>query len=176
MKLTAHSAAESADSVRNAAIADLLDTCFDSVHGGRTYYKQVPHECLLVWSGSDLIGHVGMDFRMVRVGEAILPILGIIDLCVTPPARRQGIGAALLQRAEERAKAQSFSLAMADDQRLYHRTGYSLLPAASVTFLAIDELRSHSVIRRDLSDIFMVKQLGGDAWPDGQIDLLGYLF
>ena len=65
---------------------------------------------------------------------------------------------------------------MADDQRLYHRTGYSLLPAASVTFLAIDEVRSHSLIRRDLSDIFMVKQLGGDAWPDGPIDLLGYLF
>ena len=176
MKFTEHSAAESADSVRNAAIADLLDTCFDSVHGGRTYYKQVPHEHLLVWSGRDLIGHVGMDYRMVRVGEAILPILGIIDLCVAPSARRQGIGAALLQRAEYRAKAQSFSLAMADDWRLYHRTGYSLLPAASVTFLAIDELRSHSVIRRDLSDIFMVKQLAGDAWPDGQIDLLGYLF
>lgn len=43
-------------------------------------------------------------------------------------------------------------------------------------FLAIDELSCHSVIRRDLCDIFMVKCLAKQRWPEGQIDLLGYLF
>ena len=176
MKFTEHSATDSPDPVRNAAVAGLLDTCFDSGHGGRTFHKQIPHGRLLVWSGSDLMGHVGMDYRVVRVGDATLPILGIVDLCVAPSARRQGIGATLLQRAEERARGQSFALAMADDHRLYLRTGYSLIPNTDVTFLAIDEVRCHSVIRRDLSEIFMVKQLAGDAWPDGPIDLLGHLF
>lgn len=176
MKFIVHSATESSDPTRDAAIADLLDTCFDGVHEGRTFYKQIPHERLLAWSGSDLMGHVGMDYRVVRVGEATVPILGIIDLCVSPAVRRQGIGAALLRGAEERAKGQSFALAMADDPRLYHQTGYSLLRATHVTFLAIDEVRCHSVISRDLSEIFMVKPLSGDTWPDGPIDLLGYLF
>ena len=146
------------------------------MHGGRTWFKQIPHERLLAWSGNDLMGHVGMDCRVVRVGEAVVPILGIVDLCVAPAARRQGIGAALLQGEEERARGQSFALAMADDPRLCQRAGYSLLHATNVTFLAIDELRCHSVIRRDLSGIFMVKQLAFDAWPDGPIDLLGHLF
>ena len=71
---------------------------------------------------------------------------------------------------------QAFALAMADDRRLYQRSEYSLLHAPNVTFLAIDDLRCHGVIRRDLSEIFMVKALTCDAWPDGPIDLLGHLF
>ena len=176
MKFTEHTAAESFDPSRDAAITDLLGSCFDGVHGGRTWFKQFPHERLLAWSGSDLMGHVGMEFRVVRVGEAIVSVLGIVDLCGAPFARRHGIGTASLQGAEERARGQSFALAMADDERLYQRSGYSLLNAPNVTFLAIDELRCHGVIRRDLSEIFMVKALTCDAWPDGPTDLLGHLF
>ncbi|MDE0346042.1 MAG: GNAT family N-acetyltransferase [Boseongicola sp.] len=176
MKFTDHHAADSPDPNRDAAIAGLLDECFDSVHGGRTFFKQAPHQRLLAWSESGLVGHVGMDFRVVRAGEATVSVLGIVDLCVAAVARRQGIGASLLQGVEERAEGQSFALAMADDSRLYRRAGYSLIHAADVTFLAIDELRCQGVVRRDLSEIFMVKRLGGDAWPDGPIDLLGNLF
>ena len=176
MNFTEHSAADTSDPIRDTAVAGLLDACFDGAHGGRTWFKQVSHQRILSWSGSDLMGHVGMDFRMVRVGEAAVPVLGIVDLCVAPSARRQGIGAALLNAAEERARGQSFALAMADDQRLYHRAGYCTLHAANVTFLAIDELRCHSVIRRDLGEAFMVKPLACDTWPDGPIDLLGHLF
>ena len=176
MKVTEHRATESPDPTRDAAIASLLDACFGGVHGGRTWFKQIPHERLLAWSGIDLVGHVGVECRAVRVGEAIVPVAGIVDLCVAPAARRQGIGAALLQRAEERARGQSFALAMADDPRLYRRTGYGLLHAADVTFLAIDELRCLGVVRRDLGEVFMVKRLTCDAWPDGPIDLLGHLF
>ena len=176
MRFTDHHAADSPDPTRDAAIAGLLDACFDGVHRGRAFFKQVPHQRLLAWSGSDLVGHVGMDLRAVRVGEATVSVLGIVDLCVAPAARRRGIGAALLHGAEERAKGQSFALAMADDWRIYSRAGYSLAHAADVTFLAIDELRCHDVVRRDLSEFFMVKRLAGDAWPDGPIDLLGHLF
>ena len=176
MNLIEHTASDSSDPVRDAAVADLLDACFDGAHGGRTWFKQIPHVRLLAWSGNDLVGHAGLDYRMVRVGETIVPILGVVDLCVAPAARKRGIGAALLQRAEERSRGQSFALAMADDPRLYQRTGYSLLDVANVTFLAIYEMRCHSVIHRDLSEIFMVKQLTCDAWPEGPIDLLGHLF
>ena len=65
---------------------------------------------------------------------------------------------------------------MADDRCLYEQTGYSLLPRANTTFLAIDELKSHSVNERDLSEIFMVKCLSDKQCPEGKFDLLGYLF
>ena len=176
MKFAVHNSADSPDPIRDSAVAGLLDACFDGAHGGRTFFKQVPHQRVLAWSGDDLVGHVGMDLRVVRVGGVTVSVLGIVDLCVAPAARKQGIGAALLQGAEERAEGQSFSLAMADDSRLYRRAGYSRINAADVTFLAIEDLRCHGVIRRDLSEVFMVKPLAGDAWPDGPIDALGHLF
>ena len=176
MKFTDHHAVDSPDPIRDAAIAGLLDACFDGAHGGRTFLKQVPHQRVLAWSGDYLVGHVGMDLRVVRVGEATVSVLGIVDLCVAPAARRQGIGAALLQVAEERAEGQSFALAMADDSRLYRRVGYSQIQAADVTFLAIEQLRCLGVVRRDLSEAALVKPLADDAWPDGPIDVLGHLF
>ena len=157
-------------------IADLLECCFDGIHEGRTYFKQAPQGRFFAWENSKLIGHVGFDFRLVRVGSNILPILGVIDLCVRKENRCLGVGRALLERAEISAKGKSFALAMADDRRLYEQTGYSLLPRSNTTFLAIDELKSHSVIERDLSEIFMVKCLSDKQWPEGKIDLLGYLF
>ena len=63
-------------------IVDLLECCFDGIHEGRTYFKQAPHGRFVAWENSKLIGHIGFDFRLVRVGSNILPILGVIDLCV----------------------------------------------------------------------------------------------
>ena len=45
-----------------------------------------------------------------------------------------------------------------------------------VKWLAIDELASHSIQHRDFSGTFMVKDLYDDPFPQGEIDLLGYLF
>ena len=102
-------------------------------------------------------------------------VLGIVDPCVAPTARRQGIGAALLQAAEERANGQSFALAMADGPRPCRGAGHGLIHAADVMFPAVDGSRRHSVVRRDLSETFTVRRLAGDAWPDGPIDLPGRL-
>ncbi len=173
---TLNPAQESLSPVRDAVIAKLLDACFDGACGGSNWFKQIPHERLLAWSGSDLIGLVGVEFRVERVGKAIVPVLGIVDLFVAPTARRQGIGAALLQEAEERARGQSIAIAMGDDPRLYQQTGYRLLHAANVTFLAIDELRRHRVMQRELSEIFIVRRLASDTWPERSIDFLGHLF
>ena len=48
---------------------------------------------------------------------------------------------------------------MADDRRLYEQTGRSLRPHTNTKNLALDALKSHSVIERDLSEIYMVKRL-----------------
>jgi hypothetical protein len=69
----------------------------------------------------------------------------------------------------------SFASAMADDRRLYEQTGYSLRPHANTKSLALDALKSHSVIERDLSEIYMVKRLSEKRWPAESIHLLGYL-
>jgi len=176
MNITEHAIFDANTPSLDQAISDLLTVCFDNAHEGRTYYKQLPQVRLVAWDGQAAVGHVGLEYRNIRVGDQMIPIMGIIDLCVAPEHRRQGIGAKLLGQAAARSKGQSFAMAMADEHSLYVQQGYDLAPDDDVTFLAIDELRCHSVIQRDLNKIMMVKPLTDTQWPKGPVDMLGYLF
>ena len=64
---------------------------------------------------------------------------------------------------------------MADDRRLYEQTGCSLRPHANTKVLVLDALKNHSVIERDLREIYLVKRLAEKRWPAESIDLFGYL-
>lgn len=157
-------------------LISLLSDCFDGVHEGRTFFKQEPHQRLLAFSGEHLIGHLGLDFRMIRIGEALVSISGIVDLCVHQDYRGYKLASDLLTFAEQLSANRDFVVLMADDDRLYRRNDYLLLANTNVRWLAIDELRSHSIMQRDFSDNFMYKSMKKKCWPEGHIDLLGYLF
>ncbi|WP_422526067.1 GNAT family N-acetyltransferase [Serratia fonticola] len=163
------------DAVEIGLVSLLLD-CFDGIHEGRTFVKQEPHHRLLAFSGNHLIAHLGIDFRIIRVGEELIPISGIIDLCVHQDYRGNKLAGDLLAIAERVSSNRDFVILMADDNRLYRINGYLSLTNANSKWLAIDALHSHSVIQRDLSEIFMYKAMKNRLWPKGKIDLLGYLF
>lgn len=158
------------------ALAELLDVAFPSTFEGRTFYKQQPHLRLLAFEQERLIGHVGLDLRAITIGGQVYEIVGIIDLCVARGMRRKAIGSHLLGAAEGLGTGRSFSVLFADDHRIYQANGYDRIRPAVTRWLAIDNLRSHSVIERDLSGLLMAKSLGFRPWPHGKIDLLGHLF
>ena len=159
-------------------IADLLDQCFPDTFEGRSYYKQAPHSRLLLRQSGRLIGHAGLDHRVIRVGETVTRVTGIVDLCVDPDHDRVGRGSALLTFAENFARRgqTDHMILFADRADLYARNGYRAVGPAMVTWLAIDERASHSIQRRDFSGTFMTKALSDEPFPLGEIDLLGYLF
>ncbi len=157
-------------------LVKLLDAAFPDTFDGRTYFKQQPHSRLLAHHDDRLVGQVGLEFRVINVGGALLEICGIVDLCVAHCAQRRGIGSQLLVRAEELAVGRDFMVLIADNQSIYHRYGYSSVTPAPARWHAIEDLQSHSVIEEDLGDCFMIKQIGSKPWPEGKIDMLGYLF
>lgn len=159
-------------------LAELLDCCFHGMLESRSYYKQVPHARLLLWHGNMLIGHAGLDHRVIRVGDCVVRVTGIIDLCVDPNYQHMGRGSALLRFSEELARngQTEFMLLFADRADLYSRNGYRPIEPAMVTWLAIDERTSHNMQRRDFSGTLLVKEISQKTFPSGEIDLLGYLF
>ncbi|KZK99124.1 GNAT family N-acetyltransferase [Pseudovibrio sp. Ad26] len=166
------------DRQREAGITTLLDKCFPEVFEGRTFFKQLPHFRLIVEERDEIIGQVGVDHRVIKVGEQRLKIYGLIDLCVTEARRKQSLASMLLHTAECMAKRAEvdFIVLMADDDALYQKHGFLHVSPALTKWLAIEDLASVMLLERDLSDCFMVKPIGDTQRPEGQIDMLGYLF
>ena len=158
-------------------IRALLAAGFPGYFAERSYFKQLPHMRFLAFSGTRVIGHVGIDHRVIRVGERVLPVFGIIEMCVAQSARGSGVASRLVEEvcALGAAHAVPFVILMADDHRLYQRNGF-VNADPDGRWLAIQDLQTVKVIERNLGDCFMVRSLSGETWPDGDVDMLGYLY
>ena len=159
-------------------ISALVDVCFSENFGGRFYFKQRAHVRILALEEDSLVGQIGIDCRVINVSGTVLKIFGILDVCVHPDQRNAGIATKLLKIAEELARQsdQDFMVLMASKYAFYGRCGYQRVQPAPTKWLAIEDCQSVKLLEEDLSDCFMVNQLGGTPWPAGQIDLLGYKF
>ena len=159
-----------------SALTALLEQSFPNTFDGRSFFKQEPHNRIVACTPDRLVAQVGIDRRIINVEGNHIKIVGVIDLCVAENYRNKGIAKALLRAVESCSDDREFVVLMADNQTIYTGSGYVPLKPALTKWLAIEDLSSHSVMERDLSDCFMYKSLRDTKWPDGKIDLLGYLF
>ena len=159
-----------------ASLRGLLAICFPG-YPDRTYYKQLPHQRMLAWDGAELVGHLAIDKRVMALAGQAIRTLGLVDLCVAPGRRSQGIGSALLAEAEKLGRRGRFQFAIlfADDPRLYEANGYQYQQNPCV-WLKIHEHKTLGIANEALPTALMVKPLGSEPWRPGVLDLLGYLF
>ena len=69
----------------------------------------------------------------------------------------------------------NFVILFADDSRLYRRNGW--VPAANpCSWLKINSHRTLGLAIAQDTNALMVKAIGEQAWPEGEVDLLGHLF
>jgi len=142
----------------------------------RTYLKQLPQRRLLAWSHTDLVGHMGIEHRVIGLSTGPATILGVIDLCVAASHRNHGLASAMLNHLERLGREHhiEFLLLFAQDSRLYARHGYHRATNL-LRWLKIHEHRNLGIGEAVLEEL-MVKPIGARAWPDGPVDLLGYQF
>lgn len=97
-----------ADRVVAAGVRDplrpLLDQAFPGFFGCRISVKQSPHVGIVMQDGDDVIGHVALDHRVIRIGDEVVRICGLIDLCVAAHRRGSGLGSRRLHEAELQAR------------------------------------------------------------------------
>ena len=95
------------------------------------WFKQLPTFRLLTYEGQRLVAQVGVEHRVIQLGNRdIWPIFGVIDLGTHPEHRNRGLADGLLERVERIAREQdiAFVLLCADDARLYRKRGYDPIP------------------------------------------------
>ena len=167
------------------ALVALLEVCFPGFFEGRTYFKQLPHGRFLAELAEAeaevdgaLVGQVGWDRRVIRVGDTVVTVTGLIDTAVLPGWRGRGIGRRLVEAAigEAEKNGSDFLVLLADRYDLYERLGFRCVRPAPVRWLAVEDRRSVRVLTRDFAGELMVRPVNGRKWPEGEIDLLGYMF
>ena len=154
----------------------LLQACFPG-YPSRAYFKLPPHFRYLAVAGGELVGQVGVELRVIRVGGNVLRTFGIVDLCVRGSERSRGLAGRLLAEVTQLACScgMDFVILFADDDRVYTRNGWARA-ANPCSWLKIHEHTTLGLATAEDTGALMVKKTGQHAWPEGEVDLLGHLF
>lgn len=161
-------------------IQKLLNEGFTDIYPkDRIYFKQIPHMRFLAFNDlNELIGHVGIDHRIMNLNGNPIRVIGIIDLCISQEHRSKGIGSKLLKEVELffRDTKIDFILLFTENKRIYEKNGYKLVEN-KCKWLKID---IHSQMSKGIGDEviegMMIKEINSKNWNDGTLDLLGYLY
>lgn len=157
-------------------IAALLKDGFGVYPEGKTFYKQLPGFRILARDKGQLLGHLAAEYRMINVGGTALPIFGVADLCVTPSRQQERIATQMLDKLLVlAAKSQvEFIILTGSEPNVYKGMGFERIER-DCRWLLINNLRTFGVIRRFVDNI-MVKPVGDQSLPEGEIDFLGHIF
>jgi hypothetical protein len=154
----------------------VLQECFPG-YPPRPYFKLPPHFRYLAMAGGELVGQMGVELRVIRIGASVLRTFGVVDLCVSNSGRSRGLAGRLLAEVTQLAVScgLDFVILFADDDRVYTRNGWARV-ANPCSWLKIHEHTTLGLATAEDTGALMVKQTGQHAWPEGEVDLLGHLF
>lgn len=159
-------------------LIELLRHAFPSIYPNRRYFKQLPHFRLIAYEDEQIIGQVGLDFRVMNMNGKPIHVLGIIDLCVREEVRGRGVGRTLMEKVIDLGETYlvDFLLLFADRPDLYERVGFHKV-SNTCTWLQIDdENQTTRGIGEATFEELMIRQVGDKWWAGGTLDLLGYLY
>jgi GNAT superfamily N-acetyltransferase len=162
---------------RGRQLQSLLQASFPG-YPGRSYFKLPPHfRYLALTSDGDVAGQLGVELRVIRVGDAVVRTFGVVDVCVAASQRSRGLAARLLADLTGYARdcGMAFVILFADDDRLYLRHGWARV-TNRCSWLRINDHVTLGLAGPEDTGALMVKATGAQAWPDGDVDLLGHLF
>jgi GNAT superfamily N-acetyltransferase len=148
-------------------LLSLLQTSFPG-YPSRTYFKLPPHfRYLAMMSDGGVTAQLGVELRVIRV----------VDLAVQPSEQSRGLASKLLAELTGYARScgMGFIILFADDDRLYIRNGWSRVTNLC-TWVKIDEHTTLGLATQADTGALMVKPVGEQAWPQGDVDLLGHVF
>jgi GNAT superfamily N-acetyltransferase len=160
----------------HVSLQGLLGACFGG-YPQRSYFKIPPHFRYVVTEGPALLAQLGVELRVIRVGEHVLRTFGVVDVCVRADRRGQGLASRLLDEVTSYATAcgMDFVILFADEDGLYRRHGFVRVDNP-LTWVKINEHHTIGLARAVTPHEMVVRPVGGSVWPAGEVDLLGHIF
>jgi GNAT superfamily N-acetyltransferase len=154
----------------------LLQASF-AEYPSRSYFKLPPHFRYLAMAGGQLAAQMGVELRVIRIDDDVVRTFGVVDLCVRQAERSCGLAGRLLAELTEYARScgMDFIILFADDSRLYDRNGW-VRAGNRCSWVKIHDHRTLGLATAEDTGALMVKAIGGQPWPEGEVDLLGHVF
>lgn len=158
-----------------AQIGTLLVAAFDESFGGRSYHQQ-RHHMRLVARDPEVVGHMALCYRDIRMGDVLVPIIGLAEVATAPERQGQGIGSRLMAAALAQARAsQAAFFVLFGVRPMYAGNGFQPMSNKLISTQLYDA-RTGQVVTEP-HDALMVLPLKGLDWdPQATIDLLGWKF
>ncbi|MEO0531789.1 MAG: GNAT family N-acetyltransferase, partial [Planctomycetota bacterium] len=126
----------------------------------------------LVHDGDLVIGHSLTFAREIATVEGPLTVMALAMVATDPDRRGQGLGAAVVEAAFERAIADDFAACLYQTsfkvEPFYERLG-----ACRVTNRIVNSLSKDDPESNPFWDEVVMRYPATAAWPDGEIDLRG---
>lgn len=119
---------------------------------------------------------MGLDYRVMSADGRALKTLGVIDFCVAPEFRGQGIGSSMLAYLNEYAvqKELDFLVLISEQGSIYRDNGFQNVETEH-SWLRLHEHQNYGVTSEFINE-FYVKPMSSESWPKGKVDWLGYMF
>ena len=158
-------------------LRSLLQACFPG-YPERSYFKLPPHfRYVAMTGGGDVAAQLGVEFRVIRVGGIVVRTFGVVDLCFAEGQRSRGLAGTLLAEVTALARScgMAFVVLFADDDRLYTRNGWARV-TNRCSWVRINDHVTLGLAGPEDTGVMMVKAVGEQPWPEGDVDLLGHLF
>lgn len=157
-------------------IHTLLVRAFDEDFGGRSFHQQRHHIRYIARDGDNIIGHMSLCYRSIRMGDALVRIMGLGDVSTDPDHQGKGIASALMSETLKEARASQADFYLLFGVRpMYAGNGFRAVPN-HVTHTELYGARTGKIATATNPSL-MVLQLRGSAWDDtAPIDLLGFSF
>ena len=159
----------------DAAIRRGLCICFpqdkDVFSKTRKWHGSGPVYSVFVQEGDNVIAHVGMVDRVIKVGDKEYRIAGVQNMFVIPEYRGTGLSNAVLSSAMEEAKRQGFDYGLLFTteytKEVYARNGWVQITGRK--FIAFDDGEEIGA----LEEVKMYCSLTGRDFPPGTVNLQG---
>lgn len=160
-----------------AAIAALLARCFTTDFGGRSFFQTRHTWRHVLRHDGQVIAHLAVQLRAVRLGEDLTTIAGIADVATDPGHRGQGHAATLLQTAISTARqSPARHVVLFGTAQLYPAAGFRPIQNP-LTYIDLTHARSGTLHRDRPEDHLQVLDLASTPWDETKpLDLLGGLF
>jgi predicted N-acetyltransferase YhbS len=158
------------------AINVLLRRAFGNDFGNRSFHQQRHSFRLIIRQGPQVVGHMALCYRAVRLGDNLFNVIGLAEVSTDPDLQGQGIASALMREAIAQAKAtQADFFMLFGDKSLYAGNGFQ--KKNNVLIYTDFHDAKTGAIHHEPAKGLMTLPLTDMPWDDtATLDLLGHAF